>query len=599
MGIPRLKARLQPYGERGVLQPCRAVIDGPALAYHILGLCLRNSKSSPFEQPSYAQLAKTALEWLDQVGRYGVFVSAIYFDGYLPQQKRPERLDRLRGSSKALANYYRANTAGVPRQRAHFEEDASVELFPDSGGKESKLPPPPPTFLVAAIFDALRNSEEYSSRTRMVPGEADGFCAEHAVSNDAVVFTGDSDLLLHDIGPNGRVVFFGDIEADLEEGQLKCVQFRVSEIRRRLELNSEDGLAQLGFEIFTDPHSTLKEAAERARRRLTASKDPISYDKFLKQFVSPETAPRSECTSALSLDTKVSELLLSCLPMPDEKQELDDENGDSEGASKPVEMFLPFLLDCPTRTSAWEPSRHVRQVGYSLLQSIRGASIPSVSEFRRLQGTSSGTRVPVLSPADMGHEISQLLNVLSTIRSQIQKPELIWALLAIYQDVVLAQEQNKGSPLSFQLLRQYALGTLDQGSWGFIHFLAETQATLFSLRLLCQIVDFTKSLDASKLPPKMTELREELADLPPLEEYPWVRNFADILRDVGRANGFACLAGIFSGQKDIVEQIEAIQGAPTPKNKKAKKRKASVSQGTTASRTPSSNPFEALAGRDA
>lgn len=75
MGIPHLKRNLEPYAERGPIKPCQVTIDGPALAYHILGLCRNGTlKSSPFEQPSYSRLGDTAIAWLDQIVELGFHV---------------------------------------------------------------------------------------------------------------------------------------------------------------------------------------------------------------------------------------------------------------------------------------------------------------------------------------------------------------------------------------------------------------------------------------------------------------------------------------------------------------------------------------------
>lgn len=91
MGIPHLKRNLEPYAERGPIKPCQVTIDGPALAYHILGLCLNGTlKSSPFEQPSYGRLRDTVTAWLDQIVKLG-------FEMYCDQ-------DPILGFTKRLAD---------------------------------------------------------------------------------------------------------------------------------------------------------------------------------------------------------------------------------------------------------------------------------------------------------------------------------------------------------------------------------------------------------------------------------------------------------------------------------------------------------------
>jgi hypothetical protein len=75
MGIPQLRRHLEPYAERAAIEPGTAVLDGPALAYHVLNLCSRTTrKTSPFEQPSYERLGKTAIAWLERMQACGLMV---------------------------------------------------------------------------------------------------------------------------------------------------------------------------------------------------------------------------------------------------------------------------------------------------------------------------------------------------------------------------------------------------------------------------------------------------------------------------------------------------------------------------------------------
>jgi hypothetical protein len=75
MGIPQLKRHLEPYAERAAIEPGDVVLDGPALAYHVLSLCSRSTrKTSPFEQPSYHLLGETAIAWLERIEACGLSV---------------------------------------------------------------------------------------------------------------------------------------------------------------------------------------------------------------------------------------------------------------------------------------------------------------------------------------------------------------------------------------------------------------------------------------------------------------------------------------------------------------------------------------------
>ena len=63
MGVPRLRHHLQPYADRVTLNGGTAVIDGPALAYYIHGLC----STSAVKVPSCEALGQVCLGWLDEL----------------------------------------------------------------------------------------------------------------------------------------------------------------------------------------------------------------------------------------------------------------------------------------------------------------------------------------------------------------------------------------------------------------------------------------------------------------------------------------------------------------------------------------------------
>lgn len=74
MGIPRLVSILTPFASR-VPFTGRAVIDGPALAYHILDVCRQGKHlTGPHDEPPYSHLGQTAIQWLDQLRASGIDV---------------------------------------------------------------------------------------------------------------------------------------------------------------------------------------------------------------------------------------------------------------------------------------------------------------------------------------------------------------------------------------------------------------------------------------------------------------------------------------------------------------------------------------------
>lgn len=74
MGIPRLTSMLRSYASQAPLQG-RVVVDGPALAYHVLHIArLEAATRTAVDEPSYAVLGATAIRWLDTLQSCGVQV---------------------------------------------------------------------------------------------------------------------------------------------------------------------------------------------------------------------------------------------------------------------------------------------------------------------------------------------------------------------------------------------------------------------------------------------------------------------------------------------------------------------------------------------
>lgn len=63
MGIPHLITTLERYASDKILQSQTVVIDGPALAYHVLHNCRVRGAS----QPSYGLLSRAVIDWLDRL----------------------------------------------------------------------------------------------------------------------------------------------------------------------------------------------------------------------------------------------------------------------------------------------------------------------------------------------------------------------------------------------------------------------------------------------------------------------------------------------------------------------------------------------------
>ncbi|KAK2125912.1 XPG domain containing-domain-containing protein [Fusarium oxysporum II5] len=484
MGIPRLIPTLEPYVVHGLLNNEHVVIDGPALAYHILYICNRHG----IPQPSYKLLGETAVAWLDELTRRGVGIDAIYFDGYLPQGKEPVRMQRMIKSLNQLKVSHSSETNGFfPSYFSAANEIAPV-LF--TAVKPPGKPALPPSFHVPAIIDALRSSPRYTKIVILVPGEADAYCAQHLSQSGGTVLTSDSDLLVHDLG-KGSVVFLRDIYLD-DQSNLACASFCPSHICEKLKLASSAEMCRLAYERKRSAHSTLPQLLQKCAQPTT---DQTGYTEFCHEYLDHVVAPipTSTCGTVIeigSLDPRISEMVLQLGP----------QSGHMHTTSDP-KMFLPILLESPSRGSAWEQSTSIRQLAYTVARWIIPGAFSTVQEYRRVNTLVQKGR--------------QLVRLMTMIRAGTQVDiTRAWYILCLTLDIRYSHEDGKHSH-SLQILEESLQApTFRKITWDTLHFVAHLQAAFYSFRLLKQIISL------GQLQRTLPDLNDMLSSLPPLAEFP-------------------------------------------------------------------------------
>jgi hypothetical protein len=453
----------------------------------------------------------------------------IYFDGYLPPSKLDVRLERLRGLTKRLNDYYHANT--VPCRVSSPNEVANPKkLFSREPLRSSHTNLPPSPFLVPAIIDALGNSEIYSSVVEVVPGEADLYCAGYLKQHGGIVITGDSDLLVHDVGACGSVSFFKDIEAlsDIKSGSLHSSIYHPASIADRLALPKSHGLRALAFEMANDSQGTFRRLLVQATALKAANAYGDRYDEFLKEYKSLPmdttlatnnggNSPRFMAVLR-KLDPRISEYVLQF-------PSLARCSGQAALTVEPEmdarHVFLPFLLDCPVRTNAWEASVSLRLLAYGLVKGIvpENEQEYNVFEHRRLNDMSAkGLKLSNIPPISEG--CTSLIRRIDQVHCKyptLSVPDR-WTAFVICQEVEWSS--SIGRPVRINLISQQ-LAQLDHYTWDIVQFLAQAQGVFYSLRMLQQITSLIVSCHhASSFPEAVFILHDRLKSLPPLSDIP-------------------------------------------------------------------------------
>jgi hypothetical protein len=395
-------------------------------------------------------------------------------------------------------------------------------------------------FLAPALQEALQESP-FATRTRIVPGEADDWCALYAKDNArSIIFTSDTDLVLYDYRPDTLVVFLYD-----DDGSAGIKAYAPDEIRTKLQLKS---LVPFAFVLRSGPQDTSNDLARNARGVNENSEEFIDFSRrYVAKIVAPIHLTSTNDSPLLlpELDVRVSEFVHQALE-----------------ASATSHVYLPLLVEDPNQASAWNIGYDVRTLAYSLFAITNMA----VHEYRRkAQGIAvqevapySATNMPVPA-ADMERQVSALADWAT---SRAVNPELIWPLFAL--SLVLTE---LNTPPSIPLVLRVLNNDFDN-TWAFVHLMARLQGALYSLRMLKQIINvWLKTTTAgSKLHTCLTSLNKHMQNLPAIPAMFGVPGQAkNVLLEHERL-------------KSLVEEIYTSGGAKVPieqiSNKKKKKKQA-------------------------
>ncbi|PGH22976.1 hypothetical protein AJ80_02891 [Polytolypa hystricis UAMH7299] len=550
MGIPHLTRHLLPYAERVQLNNIEdsadnarritsVVVDGPALVYHVY-FCLLSwmgeQYSSLDAQPSSDEVSIGVMRFLLHLRDLNINIQQIYFDGGLPLSKRDTRLSRMEKSRMKLESFCRDSaggfkTASIRRTPLHIDP---AKVF-----SRRRIPAralPETTFMTPTVIEDLkyrwnwsqileyipdRNVEEldpeayiWANITEVVPGEADIYCAETARQAGAAVLTGDSDLLVHDLGPDGSVIFLDSIEvADVQAANGSALGIRAMEIcprllEKKLGVNS---IQRLAYELKRDPHVSFQTLVQRSKGTDGTVEGSVSFISFMKEYhplgVLPESSPARRLLDS-AVNPKMSELCVQYavpgLVLPNE----------------PRHVYLPILIENHARGSAWSQGTEIRLIAYSILN----LSVPGEKRSTTLlEHARRGRRiapVPIALPSQKETEkrLESLIAKITSIRracNDHHTPLNLWKSFSVYEILSRMDPDERPSPGNIhRFLKQDYCG--DKLTWDDIHLYAQIQAILYSLKSLKPLVHSVMSGLEGKLNSLAAEVGELLVDLPPM-----------------------------------------------------------------------------------
>ena len=526
MGIPRLSQDLLPYSEQRYLgtalgQSPRTkdrvitslIIDGPSVVYYIYNKLLAYKTSSTptltAQLPSYVEINQALHEFLSEIEDRGVELQDIFFDGALPESKRDIRLERMEKLRHQLEAYRKTYPEFPPLANTHQPLDFEKALWNVPVVSTRKIALPAPPFMVASAIESLRSSK-FAAQVRVVPGEADIFCAHAAWRTGAAILTNDSDLAVHDLGIKGRVILLHSLEKKQAprtmQEPISASTLHPITIARSLQASS---LLRVGFERYLDPSLSILLVKERARDDSRLEKLRDEFDRFSDPYV---TLPPTQQPNMDGIDPRTAELVVTLTDSP--------------------HIYLTPLLEDPSRDSSWSYGATIRQLAYSFLCTAYACSNPITEYARKGQRISSSTIQPV-QKQQMQARTTEVLGYLDTsdIRDEAaEEPLLAWYILAFHLVHQQKLEAGKTTPEMSQIANVLGLRLpASRPSWDDIHLLANIHAVLYSFRILHQLLHHVMPR-LTKLSQPNEQLIHMIQQL--LDKLDRLSNIADLFLDV-------------------------------------------------------------------
>ena len=413
---------------------------------------------------------------------------------------------------------------------------------------------PESPFMVAAVFEGLKTitcgelqnmcvslpryakspelQDEALWRTvvEIVPGEADIFCAAKAREVGAMILTGDSDLLVPDLGPQASVCFFDDVKYEPPPrskeggpenlGRLKALAYKPSSISEILGVSQ---IAEIACLSKSQPGTPFRSILEQARSRPKSRVDSKAFSAFMAAYDLPITVAADDAfmTRYQDMDPRISELILQFTL-------------DTFDNKKQPYMYLPIVIEDHDRQCVWNYGIAYRDLAYSILN----LSVPKARRHQHvLEHFRRGHRVAPREAQTLNSETCRKTMGALTKHCQsarrryiVDKPATdqttlyethFWPLYALSE--ISKINRSCGRPALGTLSKEAVKRFFTRGrignmlSWEDLHLRAQLEAVLYSLRILKQILDVAIITLADGIMGEAAEgLRGELKRLPSL-----------------------------------------------------------------------------------
>jgi hypothetical protein len=336
----------------------------------------------------------------------------------------------------------------------------------------------------------------------VVPGEADPYCVAAAQASVAgggrergttTIFSDDADLMVYDVGDQTRIVPFRDldecvipIDGGVVRHELHGDVYRPAAIVKQRSHGTMGDLVQPAYYMSLDLHCGLDRALRLAAEDADLHQDEgfRAFSRTFRTEVEREEWGRLREETGLkegycSRDSRISELV---------DQLRAASRGDQSGG---LRMYLPFISDDPSRSTAWRVGEDVRVAAYTILLQCHPHD-RVIQEYRRSGSRVASCLLEALSGEDLAGVLGRVERAVGEAFAGEDGLEGVdgWRVLVLGEVLRYLQMEGLARPTVEEARKVVMNGEVRK--WHVVHFAGQYQAAYYSLRLLQQCVAYAQ-----------------------------------------------------------------------------------------------------------
>lgn len=378
---------------------------------------------------------------------------------------------------------------------------------------------PAAPFFVAAVLEAIGDSK-YASITDIVPGEAETYCAARARQCGGLILSNDSDLLIYDLGPDGAVGSLTSLEAVIHDAPGNSIAMNSCHIVQTTVIKPRDVARILGLQSLQNLAYVLKVGPEVPFQKAIKQAQSIKLSDIWTHEVLREYQIEPAAFESSMFHPKILDRVRAQAPFLDPRVSEFVLQSDKERAS----LYLPVTIEDPDRMSAFIVSTPNRTLAYSCCTYPYNLEGCEVLEYGRKGQHILTTSIKLLATVDIlkhAKALCKRLQLFTTDFSPFSRL-LIWRVYALAEVYHWYLDTGRTPPSRDAMATALTGKVQGRVTWDDIHLNAQIEASLYSLRMIQQILGFVLPFDANdesetSMIETLVGLKENLKALPPLK----------------------------------------------------------------------------------